>query len=294
MIENLLLQARTADAAGYDGVSVSEHHGGFGGYVPSPLQVTGWLLPQMRRAWAATGPLLLTLRNPSLVVEEAAWLAARFPGRVGLGVGPGFAPLDFEVAGQALDGRLTRYRTALEVLAAGLGGRAPEGLGRDLAVAGLEAGEVPVVATLGGPVGAAHAGRARVGAMVDSFASVEKARGLFSAFRAAGGTSPRVLCRRAWLGPPDPERMAVLARGYSSIGSGGAIGAPQADFIATPEPEELAERLVGEVRDSGADSLLLRFHHPGLAASAMLEQLEATGLRVLPLIRRRAGWDAAA
>ena len=32
----------------------------------------------------------------ALLAEEVAWLDARFPGRVGIGVGPGSLPLDFE------------------------------------------------------------------------------------------------------------------------------------------------------------------------------------------------------
>jgi alkanesulfonate monooxygenase SsuD/methylene tetrahydromethanopterin reductase-like flavin-dependent oxidoreductase (luciferase family) len=291
LIGNLMEQARVADGAGYDGVGVSEHHGGFGGYVPSPLQVAGWLLPEMTRGWVATGPLLLSLRNPILVAEEAAWLAARFPGQVGLGVGPGFAPLDFEAVGIPIGERLPRYRAALEMLASVLAGRGPEGLAGDNAIGALTPGAIPVVATLGGPVGAAHAGRVGVGCMVDSFASVEKANALFGAYSAGGGNGPRILCRRAWLGPPDPERMAVLARSYRSIGSASTVGGPQTDFIATSDASEMAGRLAADAQAAGADALLLRFHYPGLAQTTMLEQIELTGRDVLPLVRQSLGWD---
>jgi alkanesulfonate monooxygenase SsuD/methylene tetrahydromethanopterin reductase-like flavin-dependent oxidoreductase (luciferase family) len=292
LIDRLVEQARVADASGYDGVSVAEHHGGFGGYVPSPIQVAGWLLPEMARGWAATGPLLLSLRNPLLVVEESAWLAARFQGRFGLGVGPGFAPLDFEGIGVPLEERLPRFRKALEAVVDGLAGRGPSGLAGDPAVAALRAGDVPVVATLGGPVGAQHAGRLGAGAMVDSFASVEKAAGLFERYAAAGGKGPRVLCRRCWLGPPDPERMAVLAKNFRSIGSTSAVGAPQTDFTSTDDPDELADRLTAELRGSGADALLLRFHFPGLAQEDILDQLEQTGREVLPRVRQGLGQAA--
>jgi len=293
LIANLIDQARTADSSGFDGVSVSEHHGGFVGYVPSPLQATGWLLPAMNRGWAATGPLLLSLRNPVLVAEEAAWLAARFPHRVGLGVGPGFAPLDFETVGVPIEERLRRYRGALEVLAAALAGQGPESLARDSAIGELAPGSIPIVATLGGPVGSAHAGRLGVSCMVDSFASIEKARGLFERYAAAGGRGTRILCRRAWFGPPDPKRMAVLAASYRSIGSASTVGGPQTDFIASADPDEISARLVAETRATSADALLLRFHYPGLEQLEILTQLELIGREVLPRVREHLGWPGA-
>src|SRR5262245_53786116 len=90
-------QAAQAEAAGFDGIMTSEHHGGFGGYLPNPLQAAGWCLEAMRTAWAAPCPLLLPLRPAALVAEEAAWLAARFPGRVGVGVASGALRDAFDV-----------------------------------------------------------------------------------------------------------------------------------------------------------------------------------------------------
>jgi alkanesulfonate monooxygenase SsuD/methylene tetrahydromethanopterin reductase-like flavin-dependent oxidoreductase (luciferase family) len=287
-IEQLFAQARAADRSGFDGVTVSEHHGGGGGggYLPNPLAAAGWLIPDLARAWAAPAPLLISLRSPNLVVEEIAWLAARFPGRIGLCVGPGFAPLDFDVAEVPLAERQRRYRSGLTRLAEALAGAAPDQLHGDLAVAALAPGSVPLVATLGGPIGAANAGRAGAGAMIDSFASVEKARTLFDRYTEAGGKGPRVLCRRAWLGAPDPGRMESLARSYGSLGSGSAIGAPQADFVATPDPEEMAGILAQSVREANADALLLRFYFQGVTEADMEEQISRTGSEALPHLRR--------
>ena len=86
IVEELRAQAVLAAEHGFAGVMTSEHHGGFGGYLPNPLQLAGWLLEAMPRGWAAPCPLLLPLRPAALVAEETAWLAARFPDRVGLGV----------------------------------------------------------------------------------------------------------------------------------------------------------------------------------------------------------------
>jgi alkanesulfonate monooxygenase SsuD/methylene tetrahydromethanopterin reductase-like flavin-dependent oxidoreductase (luciferase family) len=89
VVTEMCAQSRLAADAGFDGVMTSEHHGGFAGYIPNPLQAAGWLLEAMPVGWAAPCPLLLPLRPPALVAEEVAWLAARHPGRVGVGVAAG-------------------------------------------------------------------------------------------------------------------------------------------------------------------------------------------------------------
>ena len=82
-IAEMCEQASLAEAAGFDGLMTSEHHGGFRGYVSNPLQLASWLLEATDRIWAAPCPLLLSLRHWSHVAEELAWLACRHPGRVG-------------------------------------------------------------------------------------------------------------------------------------------------------------------------------------------------------------------
>ena len=80
IVAELRAQAALGAEHGFDGVMTAEHHGGFAGYLPNPLQVAGWCLEAMATGWAAPCPLLLPLRPPAMVAEEIAWLAARFPG----------------------------------------------------------------------------------------------------------------------------------------------------------------------------------------------------------------------
>ena len=120
---------------GFDGVMTSEHHGGFAGYLPNPLQVAGWCLEAMTGGWAAPCPLLLPLRPPALVAEEIAWLAARFPGRVGLGVASGALPADFEIMHAPMDGLAARFTAGFEELAGMLDGRDRGKLADDPAIA---------------------------------------------------------------------------------------------------------------------------------------------------------------
>src|SRR5438270_6811726 len=122
IVEELRAQASLAAEHGFDGVMTSEHHGGFGGYLPNPLQLAGWLLEAMPRGWAAPCPLLLPLRPAALVAEETAWLAARFPGRVGAGFAPGYVRADFDLIGFPFDNLTPRYRSALRLVSQALRG----------------------------------------------------------------------------------------------------------------------------------------------------------------------------
>ena len=115
-IDDLLSQARAAEAAGFDGVCVSEHHLGFPGYFPNPLQAVSWILDSTERIWAAPAPLLLLLRPPALVAEELAWLAARYPRRVGAAFAAGSILADFELAGTDQQDLPARFEDALRAI----------------------------------------------------------------------------------------------------------------------------------------------------------------------------------
>src|SRR6516225_4426032 len=125
IVEEMRGQAALAAEHGFDGVMTAEHHGGFAGYLPNPLQVAGWCLEAMDAGWAAPCPLLLPLRPPAMVAEEIAWLAARFPGRVGLGVASGALPADFEIMHVPMDALAARFTAGFEELVGILDGRAP-------------------------------------------------------------------------------------------------------------------------------------------------------------------------
>ena len=144
-IAELLAQATLAAASGFDGVMTSEHHGGFAGYLPNPLQLAGFLLDAMPRGWAAPCPLLLPLRPPALVAEETAWLAARFPGRVGLGVAAGALPVDFEIMGVPMDDLTERFAIGLALVAGALRGACDGPLAADAALVRCAEHPIPVV-----------------------------------------------------------------------------------------------------------------------------------------------------
>ncbi len=69
-VSELCSQAKLACQAGFDGVMTSEHHGGFSGYLPNPLQVAGFLLCAI--------PVLNLAATPVLVIAGTL-LALRLP-----------------------------------------------------------------------------------------------------------------------------------------------------------------------------------------------------------------------
>src|SRR5690349_24360905 len=98
----------------------------------------------MATGWAAPCPLLLPLRPTALVIEEIAWLAARHPGRVGLGVAAGALPADFEIMHTTMDDLPARFAAALAEVARTLSGGDTGALAGDPAVARLREQPVPV------------------------------------------------------------------------------------------------------------------------------------------------------
>jgi alkanesulfonate monooxygenase SsuD/methylene tetrahydromethanopterin reductase-like flavin-dependent oxidoreductase (luciferase family) len=278
VVEAMRAQARLAVEVGFDGVMTSEHHGGFGGYSPNPLQLAGWLLEAMPTGWAAACPLLLPLRPVGLVAEEVAWLAARFPGRVPVvGVAPGALPLDFEVTGADFDERHERFRGQLPRLVELLRGEELRSLDGDLALAARAANPITVLSTANSPGAARRAARAGAGVVYDGASPVERVGELSTAYDEAGGTGPKVLIRRVWLGEPPTEamdRQAAVYRSYSTAGGDHA-------FLCGDHAEQLVPLLRSARKVAGATALNLRIHVPGVTPEMALDQIEALG----PVVR---------
>ena len=228
VVDELCVQAALASAHGFDGVMTSEHHGGFAGYLPNPLQVAGWCLEAMASGWAAACPLLLPLRPAALVAEEVAWLAARFPGRVGVGVAAGALPVDFEIMDTNLDDLTARFAGGLSEVTRLLTHGDPEGpLAGDPAIAACARTPVPVVSAASSVTAARRAAQVGAGLLFDSLSKPDRCRALSDAYRAAGGTGPCILIRRAWVGEPpraDVDAQVDVYRGYAAERCSAALG----------------------------------------------------------------------
>jgi len=281
IVDELQVQAALAAAAGFDGVMTSEHHGGFAGYLPNPVQAAGWALEAMDAAcrppaWAAPCPLLLPLRPASLVIEELAWMAARFAGRVGLGVAAGSLVDDFTIMGLTKDDLTARFAAAFATVADALSGRDAGPLAGDVAVAACRQSPVPVVAAAMSRVAVGRAAGLGAGILLDSLSGPERARTLVDAYRQAGGTGAAVLIRRVWVGRPPAEQVARQVERYRGYAEPAAQAHWTADQLVTgPDAATVTDGLAAVLEATGADACNLRVHAAGVPAEAVRDQIDA-------------------
>src|SRR5580693_626324 len=174
VVAELCDQAELAIGAGFDGIMTSEHHGGFPGYLPNPLQMAAFVLAQCRTGWAAASPLLLPLRPTAMVAEEVAWLSARHPGRVGLGVAAGALPLDFEVMGVALGSAVATFKAELPRLVDLLRGRELGALAGDPALGHCAEHPVAVLSAASSGAAAARAAACGAGILMEGMSAVDR------------------------------------------------------------------------------------------------------------------------
>ncbi|MET0952833.1 MAG: TIGR03619 family F420-dependent LLM class oxidoreductase [Aeromicrobium sp.] len=136
--EHLLPVARRAEECGFDGLALPDHvaypatvdaeyPGTADGSVPWDLDTTPWVDPLVAMAAIAAGTqrlrlmthiFVLPLRSPVLVAKTAGSLAALFPGRIELGIGVGWLPVEFEATGTDFRTRGRRTDEAIDVLRA--------------------------------------------------------------------------------------------------------------------------------------------------------------------------------
>jgi alkanesulfonate monooxygenase SsuD/methylene tetrahydromethanopterin reductase-like flavin-dependent oxidoreductase (luciferase family) len=284
IVDELRGQARLAASCGFDGVMVAEHHGGFAGYLANPVQTAGWMLEAMSSGWAAPCPLLLPLRPPALVAEEIAWLAARFPGRVGLGVAAGALTDDFEIMGVSMDGLAARFAAGFSLVAAALSGLDGGPVAGDPAIARCVSAPVPMVSAAMGFTAVRRAAAVGAGLLFDSMTPADRIRRLTDAYRSAGGDGACVLIRRAWVGPPPTDLLADqidVYRGYAPASA--QVHWDTDEVVTASTAEEVAERLAAVAAEAGADALNLRIHVPGVVPDVARDQITRLGPAVEPL-----------
>jgi alkanesulfonate monooxygenase SsuD/methylene tetrahydromethanopterin reductase-like flavin-dependent oxidoreductase (luciferase family) len=278
----LVEQAVAAEAAGFDGVTMSEHHGGFRGYVPQPLMVAGWVLAATQRIWSGPAPYLLNLRNPVLVAEELAWLNARHPGRVGAVLAPGYTRSDFDLVGAEFEDRATRFAGLLDTLLATL--RGETAAAADPAIAAWAAAPGPVLSAANSSAAVRRAAARGMGVYFPGGETRERMRMLIDRYREAGGPGPVVKIRTLWMGDPPPGALEERDRLYREAAA--ASGLRQAAGFAEPfvhgPDARILEEVATDMTELGLDGMNIRLYLAGVGHAAVLEQIARFGEAVLP------------
>jgi alkanesulfonate monooxygenase SsuD/methylene tetrahydromethanopterin reductase-like flavin-dependent oxidoreductase (luciferase family) len=291
IVDELRTQAALAAEHGFDGVMTSEHHGGFHGYLPNPLQAAGFCLEKMPQGWAAPAPLLLPLRPPALVAEEIAWLAARFPGRVGVGVAAGALPADFDIMHVPMDNLTQRFHAGFEEMAGMLNGTDARGLADDPAIRACATNPIPMVSAAMGFTAVKRAAHFGAGILFDSLSTLERCAELTDAYRRADGKAAAVLIRRAWVGEPPREQFEQQLDVYRSYAKAPGRSEWSLREMLTSDAAVVVDGLADAVKQAGVDALNLRVHVPGVQPEQAREQITRLGDDVLPPLRATLGWN---
>lgn len=290
-IETLMDHAVRAERAGFDGITVSEHHNGFPGYLPQPLLVSSWILEATSSVWSGPAPTILSVRRARLVAEELAWTASRFPGRLGAVLARGYARSDFEHLDVPFDDRATRFPGELAALAAVMGvgrGAAPTDdaalndwprFGGALLVAANSVGGVTRAADLG------------YGVMFPGGEEPVRLGRLSRRYRQRGGSGPVVWTRSIWVGEPPASAVDELARRYRAAAAPGMRQSSgfRVGLLAGPA-DHVAAALQEEWRLVAADGVNLRVHLPGVPAGEIGAMIDRVGREVLPAVRENPIW----
>ena len=285
-IATLVEQAVRAERAGFDGVTASEHHDGFAGYLPQPLLVSSWILEATSTVWSGPAPTILSLRSARLLAEELAWVAARFPRRLGAVLARGYARSDFEHLDVPFDERAERFVGELTILAAVMGVGSDSRSANDAALKDWSrfGGALLVAAnSLEGVMRAADMG---LGVMFPGGEDPVRLGRLSRRYRERGGKGPVVWTRSVWVGDPPAAAVGELERRYRAAASPGMRQRSgfKVGLLHGPS-DRVAATLQEEKRIVAADGVNLRVHLPGVPPAQIGDMIDRIGREVLPAAR---------
>jgi natural product biosynthesis luciferase-like monooxygenase protein len=107
---------RAAEDLGFDSVWAPEHHFTQYGFCASPMLTLAAMASVTRRVRLGTGVVVLPFNDPVRIAEEGAMIDLMSDGRLELGVGRGFQPVEFKGFGidQATSGEI--FEEALQII----------------------------------------------------------------------------------------------------------------------------------------------------------------------------------
>lgn len=310
-LREALAEARAAEEAGFDGVFVTEHHGTALRYMPGVTPLLFVLAKMTSRVQLGCAVLLLPLAQPARVAEEMALLDHVSGGRLLVGLGGGYLPVDFDYFGVEATRVGARVEEGVELIRKLWSQPQVSHEGRYYTCRGSV---FPPPLTAGGPplwlAGRSAAGVRRAARLGDTWVmdatpalpQFEKWYALYREEAAAHGRVPRTaVLRDAWLElgtPADADYRAAALRSHRAKLAGGVYSVDERLSGRDPESvsfDEFArdrwfcgtaadvdEQLGAWQRALDLDYALLRFRSDQVPGhDAVLEQIAAFGEAVI-------------
>jgi alkanesulfonate monooxygenase SsuD/methylene tetrahydromethanopterin reductase-like flavin-dependent oxidoreductase (luciferase family) len=314
VIDEIMAEAQMAEASGWDGCFISEHHQQADGYLPNPLLMAGLVGMRTQRLTVGTSVLLLPLYQPVHVAEDCAMIDLATQGRLILGVGVGYQVPDFMAFEVPIAERAARTAEALAILRHCWSGQRFSFSGKHfyyqdtlITPVPLQRPGPPVWMAAWSPAGLQRAARLADGWLADPVQSLPIVKGNANRYRAAAAEAGRTpficLMRDAVIANSMPEAEAASGptmythRFYFQYGA----YVPDEYLQDVTRPEDLSfakaakDRLiVGSAEDCLAqlqrwqaeiqpDYLIIRFRQPGGPThQKTLEAIRAFGEQVIP------------
>jgi hypothetical protein len=138
-----------------------------------------------------------------------------------------------------------------------------------------------------GPLAVRRAARLGLGLVYDSLQSLERTRALSELHADEGGTGPRILIRRVWLGPPPLEALNAQMARFRAVGPAQLQEHwdPDGGLVSATDGAELAQRLHDAMAGGQCHAINLRVFQAGISPNAVREQISLLGAETLPHLR---------
>lgn len=111
-----LEQIDWAEQLGYDSVWLTEHHFTEYGIMPDPLVLAANIAQRTKRVKIGMAVSVLPFHNPVRLAEQAAMIDLLSDGRLILGIGRGYQPIEFRAFGLAMEEARDRFDESLELM----------------------------------------------------------------------------------------------------------------------------------------------------------------------------------
>lgn len=312
-VREAIAEAELAEASGFHGFFVGEHHQDRDGFLPSPSVVCSAVAARTSRMQIGTSVVLLPLHHPIRIAEDFATLDIISGGRAVLGVGLGYQDADFRAFGIDKARRVLRFEQEIEIIRRAWTGESFSYEGADFDIENIRILPRPLQRPgppiwIGASVGPAveRAGRLGDALVLSPSMTLEENRMLTDRYRAAataaGRTPELVLMRDAWVADSlgeaarvyGPEVMAAY-RYYWKAGSVSfraftsedqfRFESIWRDRIITGSPEDCVAEFRRWREALGTNYFILRLRHAhsgGPAHAEIMKAIERFGRDVIP------------